>query len=307
MKARLQVQSIWNGYLNFRKGLGIMIDKANTAFVLLSTALVILMTPGLALFYGGLGDRRNVLGIIKQNFVSLGLTTILWFLVGYSLCFSGDIFGLIGNLDKAFLNFNIKEIMESTQIPQVAFAVFQLAFAIITPALITGAFINRVSFKAYLIFLVLWQLIVYYPIAHMVWGGGILAKWGVLDYAGGIVVHPLAGMAGLAAAIYIGKRRYSDPKPHNIPMVALGTGLLWFGWFGFNSGSALQADEIAALAFMNTQLAAAFAATTWMLIDRSSSRIGGYYASRRFCFHVSCYPNWNVCLYRLFWRGDFKK
>jgi len=213
MKARLQVQSIWNGYLNFRKGLGIMIDKANTAFVLLSTALVILMTPGLALFYGGLGDRRNVLGIIKQNFVSLGLTTILWFLVGYSLCFSGDIFGLIGNLDKAFLNFNIKEIMESTQIPQVAFAVFQLAFAIITPALITGAFINRVSFKAYLIFLVLWQLIVYYPIAHMVWGGGILAKWGVLDYAGGIVVHPLAGMAGLAAAIYIGKRRYSDPKP----------------------------------------------------------------------------------------------
>jgi Amt family ammonium transporter len=245
-----------------------MFNTGDTGFMLLATSLVMLMTPGLAFFYGGLVGRKNVLAIMIQSFVSMGVTTILWFAVGYSLCFSGDVGGIIGNLDRAFL----KGIDSATAfsgyngIPLYVFVAYQMMFAIITPALITGAFTNRVSFKAYLIFLVAWLLLVYFPIVHMVWGGGILSQWGVLDFAGGIAVHAIAGMAALASVFYLGRRRIREKGPHSIPLVALGTGLLWFGWYGFNAGSELHVDRITATAFLNTDLAASFAAITWLII-----------------------------------------
>jgi Amt family ammonium transporter len=245
-----------------------MFNTGDTGFMLLATSLVMLMTPGLAFFYGGLVGRKNVLAIMIQSFVSMGVTTILWFTVGYSLCFSGDVGGIIGNLDRAFLTG-----IDSTTafsgyngIPLYVFVAYQMMFAIITPALITGAFTNRVSFKAYLIFLVAWLLLVYFPIVHMVWGGGILSQWGVLDFAGGIAVHAIAGMAALASVFYLGRRRIREKGPHSIPLVALGTGLLWFGWYGFNAGSELHVDTITATAFLNTDLAASFAAITWLII-----------------------------------------
>lgn len=245
-----------------------MIDTGITSFMLIATALVLLMTPGLAFFYGGFGDRRNVISILKQNFVSMGLTTILWLAVGYSLSFSGDVFGFIGNLDKAFLiGISPDQVIDGTGIPEYVFFAFQLTFAIITPALITGAIINRMSFKAYILFIILWQLLVYYPFAHMVWGGGLLHSLGVMDFAGGIVVHPLAGMTALACVFFIGNRQKVDTQPHNRPMIALGGALLWFGWFGFNAGSALAVDGITALAFVNTQIAASFGAIIWMAVE----------------------------------------
>ncbi|NDC83256.1 ammonium transporter, partial [bacterium] len=244
------------------------VNAANTVFMVLSSILVFLMTPGLAFFYGGLSDKKNVLGIKIQSFVSLGVTAVLWFLVGYSLCFSGDVYGVIGNLDMMCLRGVTPEtLFPSTGIPLLVFISYQMMFAIITPALITGAFINRITFKAYLLFLVLWQLVVYYPFAHMVWGGGVLSKLGALDFAGGLVVHILAGMAALAAVFFVGKRKNSDTQSHNIPFIALGTGLLWFGWFGFNAGSALAVNSTMAVAFFNTHLSAATAAITWLLID----------------------------------------
>ncbi|MGD9639192.1 MAG: ammonium transporter [Alphaproteobacteria bacterium] len=246
-----------------------MFDTGNTGFMLLSTSLVMLMTPGLAFFYGGLVGRHNVLAIMMQSFVSMGVTTIVWYLFGYSLCFSGDTFyGLIGNLDKAFLNgisLNDK-FNNDANIPLFVFISYQMMFAIITPALITGAFTNRVRFGAYLIFLVVWLVFVYFPAVHMVWGGGLLAKWGVLDFAGGIVVHAIAGMAALASVLFVGKRKIADTA-HSIPLVALGTGLLWFGWYGFNAGSELAVDSVTAQAFINTDVAASFAAITWLAIS----------------------------------------
>ena len=244
-------------------------NTGDPAFMLVATALVMIMTPGLAFFYGGLVSRKNVLTIMMQSYVSMGVTTILWVTVGYSLCFSGDTGGIIGNLDNAFL-MGIKPTdlyggADGT-IPLLLFVVYQLMFAIITPALITGAFANRVTFKAYLIFLVGWQLFVYFPFVHMIWGGGILYDWGVLDFAGGIVVHALAGMAALASVIFVGSRKVHDTGAHNVPFVALGAALLWFGWFGFNAGSQYAVDVITAVALINTQIAAAFAATTWLLL-----------------------------------------
>ena len=246
----------------------LMFDTGNTGFMLLATSLVMLMTPGLAFFYGGLVGRKNVLAIMMQSFVSMGVTTILWITVGYSMCFSGDIGGIIGNLDNAFLiGINsTTPFLGSSAIPLYVFVAYQMMFAIITPALITGAFTNRVSFKAYLIFLVAWLLFVYFPIVHMVWGGGILSQWGVLDFAGGIAVHAIAGMAALASVFYLGGRRIREKGPHSIPLVALGTGLLWFGWYGFNAGSELQVDSITVTAFINTDIAASFAAITWLII-----------------------------------------
>ena len=246
-----------------------MFDTGNTGFMLVATSLVMLMTPGLAFFYGGLVGRKNVLAIMIQSFVSMGITTVLWFSVGYSLCFSGDIGGIIGNLDHAFLQgISITDVFGSgtNNIPLLVFIAYQMMFAIITPALITGAFTNRVPFKAYIIFLVVWLLFVYFPFVHMVWGGGMLAQWGVLDFAGGIVVHAIAGMAALASVFYLGKRRIAEKGLHSIPLVALGTGLLWFGWYGFNAGSELQVDEITALAFLNTDIAASFAGVTWLIL-----------------------------------------
>ena len=246
-----------------------MFDTGNTGFMLVATSLVMLMTPGLAFFYGGLVGRKNVLTIMIQSFVSMGITTVLWFAVGYSLCFSGDIGGIIGNLDHAFLaGVSVTDVFGSGQnnIPLLVFIAYQMMFAIITPALITGAFTNRVTFKAYLIFLVVWLLFVYFPFVHMVWGGGLLAQWGVLDFAGGIVVHAIAGMAALASVFFVGKRRVEEKGPHSIPLVALGTGLLWFGWYGFNAGSELRVDEVTALAFLNTDVAASFAGITWLIL-----------------------------------------
>jgi len=243
------------------------LDTGDTGFMLVATALVMIMTPGLAFFYGGLVSRKNVLTIMMQSYVSMGVTTILWVTVGYSLCFSGGEGGIIGNLDFAFLQgIAISDIQPDTNMPVLLFVVYQMMFAVITPALITGAFAGRITFKAYLIFLVAWQLFVYFPFVHMIWGGGMLADWGVLDFAGGIVVHALAGMAALASVLFVGSRQNEDEGAHNVPFVALGAALLWFGWFGFNAGSALGANETASLAFINTQIAAAFAAITWLLI-----------------------------------------
>lgn len=249
------------------------LSPGNTGFMLLATSLVMLMTPGLALFYGGLATKRNILGIMIQSFVSLGLTTVLWFIAGYSLCFSGE-GAIIGNLDKAFMNgVSMYDVYSGNgKIPELVFFLYQMMFAIITPALITGAFIGRVTFKSYLIFLIAWQLLVYYPFVHMIWGGGLLAQWGVLDFAGGIVVHTTAGFAALASVFYVGSRADRDSTPNSIPLVAIGTGLLWFGWYGFNAGSELSVDNITVIAFANTDIAASFATVTWLVIEWVRSR-----------------------------------
>ena len=246
-----------------------MINHADTAFMLIAAALVLIMTPGLAFFYGGLIGRKNVVAVMMQSVVSLGVTTVLWVTVGYSFCFGSDIGGVIGNPLDFLLMRGIApgDIYEGLGIPVFLFAAYQLMFAVITPALITGAFANRMTFKAYLTFLVTWQVVVYYPFVHMVWGGGWMADYGVLDFAGGIVVHAIAGMAALATVFFLGARRVSEPEPHNVPFVVLGTALLWFGWFGFNAGSALAVNEISTLAFLNTQIGGAFAGVTWMILD----------------------------------------
>jgi ammonium transporter, Amt family len=251
-------------------------DTGNIAFMLVSTSLVMLMTPGLAFFYGGLVGRKNVLTIMMQSFVSMGVTTLLWVVCGYSMAFSGsygsatnpDILGIVGNFNNAFLRGidPTTPLPASPTIPMIVFVAYQMMFAQITPALITGAFANRVTFKAYLLFLVAWLMLVYFPVAHMVWGGGILQAHGVLDFAGGIVVHATAGFAALAAVFYVGKRRVADAGLHSIPLVALGTGLLWFGWYGFNAGSELKVDSVTSLAFLNTDVAASFAAITWLVL-----------------------------------------
>lgn len=253
----------------------VLFDTGITGFMLLATSLVMLMTPGLAFFYGGLAGKRNILGIMIQSFVSMGITTIIWFVCGYSLCFSGNALGgIIGNLDKAFMNgvtLNTP-FPGNPKLPEFVFMAYQMMFAIITPALITGAFVNRVTFKSYLIFLVLWQLLVYYPFAHMVWGGGLLAQWGVEDFAGGIVVHATAGFAALASVFYVGHRRDKESPPNSIPLIAIGTGLLWFGWYGFNAGSALDVNAVTGLAFLNTDVAASFAAITWLVLEWSMAK-----------------------------------
>jgi Amt family ammonium transporter len=249
------------------------LDTGNTAFMLICSSLVMLMTPGLAFFYGGLVGRKNVLAIMIQSFISLCWTTVLWYVCGYSLCFSGGQGGVIGNLDMAFLRgVNLLAPSPNDSIPLIVHVAYQMMFAIITPALITGAFANRVTFKAYFIFLTLWQLLVYFPFVHMIWGNGLLAQWGVLDYAGGIVVHNTAGIAALASVIFVGRRRVADAGPHSIPLVALGTGLLWFGWYGFNAGSEFRVDATTAAAFINTDLAASFAGVTWMLVEWMTTR-----------------------------------
>jgi ammonium transporter, Amt family len=246
-----------------------MFDTGNTAFMLMASSLVLLMTPGLAFFYGGLVGRKNVLTIMMQSFVSMGVTAVLWWAYGYSLCFSGGEGGIIGNLDKCFLHgvtLNSLCPIGSGRIPEFAFVAFQMMTAIITPALITGAFSNRMRFGAYLAFLVAWLTFVYFPFAHMVWGGGILQKMGVLDFGGGIVVHNIAGMAALAAVFFVGKRKIADATPHSLPLMSIGMGLLWFGWFGFNCGNELAADGVTFLAFLNTQFSGAFAAIAWMMM-----------------------------------------
>ncbi len=246
-----------------------MLDTGLTAFMLLATSLVMLMTPGLAFFYGGLACKKNILNVMMQSFVSMGWTSVLWFIFGYSLCFSGGEGGIIGNLDKAFYHGIDPDTLFSAdkRFPEIVFIAYQMMFAIITPALITGAFANRITFKAYFIFLTFWQILVYYPFVHMIWGNGLLAKWGVLDFAGGITVHATAGFAALASVIYVGKRSSINARPNNLPLMAIGTALLWFGWYGFNAGSELQVNGITSLAFINTDISASVAAVTWLVIE----------------------------------------
>jgi ammonium transporter, Amt family len=250
------------------------IDPAATGLVLVSAALVMVMTPGLAFFYGGLVRRKNVLSIMMQSFISMGIVTAIWVFGGFSLAFGKDVGGLIGDLRYFALNGvgAAPGIVGGVQqhIPFLAFFVFQEMFAIITPALITGAFADRVNFKSYLIFLVFWSVLIYIPLAHWIWGGGFLAQWGVVDFAGGTVVHVSAGFAALASVFIVGKRKIlptEKTQPHNITYVALGAGLLWFGWFGFNGGSALAANGVAAAAFVNTDVAGSLAMITWLFIS----------------------------------------
>ena len=249
------------------------ISSGDTAWILISSALVMLMTPGVALFYGGMVRRKNVLSTIMMSFVCLGLVGLLWVLYGYSLSFGSDNGGLIGGLD--FLGLmNVGQepsAIYASTVPHLAFMIFQAMFAIITVALITGAVVERIKFGALLIFSVLWMTVVYAPVCHWVWGdGGWLASLGVLDFAGGAVVHINAGASAMALVLLLGRRRgfpQETMEPNNIPMVVLGAGLLWFGWFGFNAGSSLASDGLAASAFVATNTAAAAAAFTWMVIS----------------------------------------
>ena len=249
------------------------IDKGDTAWVLISTALVMLMTPGLALFYGGMVRKKNALGTIMQSFIALGVITIIWVLYGYSLSFGPDVGHIIGNLDWAGLkSVGLSPNPDySATIPHQAFMIFQMMFAVITPALITGAVAERFKFKTYLVFIILWATIVYFPLAHWVWGiGGWIRNLGALDFAGGLVVHISSGVSALAATIVMGKRRGHNVEPmppHNLTMTLLGAALLWFGWFGFNGGSAVASGSLATSAFVATHIATATAALSWMMAE----------------------------------------
>lgn len=248
-----------------------MINSGDTAFMLVSTMLVMFMTPGLGLFYGGLVRSKNVLSIILQSFISLGIVSIIWVFYGYSLAFGPDIHGFIGNFDWAFLKgVGLTPGSYSDSIPHLLFCAFQLMFAIITPALITGAYAERMKFSAFIIFTVLWTTFVYLPVCHWVWGGGWLGKLGALDFAGGTVIHINSGAAALVVAFMIGKRKgwgKDAIMPHNLTMTLLGTGILWFGWFGFNAGSSLSAGGLASMALITTQLSAGAAAVSWIMVE----------------------------------------
>ena len=249
------------------------IDTGDTAWILVSTALVMLMTPGLAMFYGGMVRRKNVLGTIMHSFIAIALVSLQWILCGYSLSFGPDVKGLIGSFSWVGLNgVGLTPNADyAPTIPHLLFMAYQMMFAVITPALISGAVAERMKFSAFLIFTLVWTTIVYDPVAHWVWGtGGWLKNLGVLDFAGGIVVHATSGFSALAAALYIGKRKgflHEHMPPHNLPMTVLGAGLLWFGWFGFNAGSALSSGTLATMAFLTTHVAACSATITWVVVE----------------------------------------
>ena len=251
------------------------LNSGDISWMLTSSALVLLMTPGLAFFYGGLVKRKNVVNTIMSSVFNMGLASLLWVLVGFSLSFSGDIGGVIGN----FKWFGLDGVGAvpgpfALTIPNLAFAIFQMMFAIITPALITGAIAERMRFSSLFVFIAVWSIAVYYPLAHMVWGGGFIQQFGAIDFAGGNVVHVSSGVSALVLAIILGKRKHHGKAayhPHNLPFVLLGAALLWFGWFGFNAGSAGAANEIAVRAFMATNTAAAASLLSWMLIEKLHS------------------------------------
>ena len=248
------------------------LDTGDTAWMLVSTALVLFMTlPGLALFYGGMVRKKNVLSVVMQSFAVACFMSLLWMIIGYSLAFTdgGSVNAFVGGLSKMFLSGIDKDALSGT-IPETVFMTFQMTFAIITPALITGAFADRMKFSSMLIFLSIWMVVVYAPITHWVWGGGFMAGDGVLDFAGGTVVHINAGVAGLVAAIVLGKRHgygTENMAPHNLVLSVIGASMLWVGWFGFNAGSALGANGAAGMAMAVTQICTAAAAITWMLIE----------------------------------------
>ncbi len=246
-------------------------NAADTGFVLISAALVMFMTPGLALFYAGLVRTKNVLGTVMQSFFMLALVSVLWAVVGYSLSFGTDIGGIIGGMNFAFLRgVGMEADGPVNNIPHLAFMIFQCMFAVITPALITGAFAERMKFLSFVVFSALWLFLVYSPMCHWVWGGGWMFAMGALDFAGGAVVHMSSGAAALAAALVLGPRRgYGKQSfiPHNLPMTLIGMGILWFGWFGFNAGSALGANGLAANAFVTTHMATAAACLGWLIVE----------------------------------------
>ncbi len=248
-------------------------NKADTNWLLVSSALVLLMTPGLALFYGGMARRRNIINTLMMSLICMGLITVEWVVLGFSMSFGSGISGFIGGLQHIFLKgVGVEPLKDyATTVPGYAFVLFQMMFAIITPALISGAVVERMKFSAYVLFITLWALLVYNPVCHWVWAkDGWLMKLGALDFAGGTVVHINAGISALVAAVMLGRRRSflkESILPHNIPLTVIGTGLLWFGWFGFNAGSALEAGKLATLAFMNTHVAAAAAAFAWSVME----------------------------------------
>lgn len=258
------------------------LNTGDTAWMLTATALVLIMTPGLAFFYGGMIQPRNIISTMLQSFIAMGIISVVWVIVGFSIAFGDSIgwkgFGLFGNPATFFMFRNVSLATDpnlSPTVPLAVYAMFQLKFAIITPALITGSFAGRVRFRAYMLFMVLFSVFIYAPLAHWTWHpNGFLRNWGVLDFAGGTVVHMSAGFAALAGAILLGKRKdfVKELQPANIPYVLLGAGMLWFGWFGFNAGSALAANSIAALALMNTNTASAAAMLTWIFLDAAKGK-----------------------------------
>ena len=250
-----------------------VINKADTTWLLISSALVLLMTPGLALFYGGMVRSKNAVNTLMMSFVCMGIVTIEWIVLGYSLSFGSGLGGFLGGLSHIFLNGVSSNPSKdyAVTVPEYAFVTFQMMFAIITPALISGALVERMKFSAYILFILLWSVLVYNPVCHWVWAkDGWLYKLGALDFAGGTVVHINAGISALVAAFVLGRRKgfmREQILPHNVVLTALGTGLLWFGWFGFNAGSALEAGKLSSLAFITTHIAAASAAFAWMIAE----------------------------------------
>ncbi|MBE6079523.1 MAG: ammonium transporter [Veillonella sp.] len=247
------------------------IDTGNTAWVLVAATLVFFMTPGLALFYGGMERSKNVLNTIMESFFLIGVISVEFMLIGYTLIFGSDIDGVIGNLDKIGLIGTGNNIMEGVNIPEMAFVAFQCMFAVITPAIMSGSITGRMRFAPFVVFSVIWSLLVYNTMAHWVWGGGFLAQLGALDFAGGLVIHILSGVSGLVLCLLLGRRRgygRMPMLPHHLPMTVLGGAILWFGWFGFNAGSALGAGPLAANALVTTQIAAAIGVVGWVLAER---------------------------------------
>lgn len=248
------------------------LNSGDISWMLISSALVFFMTPGLAFFYGGLVKRQNVINTIMSSVFIMGLASVLWVLIGYSLSFSGDIGSIIGNLNWFGLSgVDAEPGPYAATIPNLSFAIFQMMFAIITPALITGAVTERMRFSSLIVFVTVWSIIVYYPLAHMVWGGGFLQQIGSIDFAGGNVVHISSGVSALILALFVGKRKNHGKAtyhPHNVPFVLLGAAILWFGWFGFNAGSAVAANDLAVRAFMTTNTSAAAAMLSWLLIEK---------------------------------------
>lgn len=259
------------------------INYADTAWLITASILVLLMTPGVSFFYGGMVKAKNIISTMLQSYIAMGIISILWVIVGFSLAFGDDIGGIIGNPATFFMFDNVgwsTNASLSPTIPLAIFALFQMKFAILTPALITGSFAERVHFSAYMIFIALFSLIVYSPLAHMLWHPeGLFKSWGVTDFAGGLVVHTSSGVAALAGAIFLGKRKQSSNIPVNIPFVLLGTALLWIGWFGFNAGSSLAVNGVAVKAFLNTNTAAAVAMITWVAFDALMGRKPGAVAA----------------------------
>lgn len=249
----------------------VTIDTGNTAWVLVAATLVFFMTPGLALFYGGMERSKNVLNTIMESFFLIGVVSVEFMLIGYTLIFGSDVYGVIGNLDKIGLIGTQNNIMDGVNIPEMAFVAFQCMFAVITPAIMSGSITGRMRFAPFVVFSVIWSLLVYNTMAHWVWGGGFLAQLGALDFAGGLVIHILSGVSGLVLCLLLGRRRgygRMPMLPHHLPMTVLGGAILWFGWFGFNAGSALGAGPLAANALVTTQIAAAIGVVGWVLAER---------------------------------------